>query len=136
MNICTPRLFVVNVSSFFMRTISTRAHVTLGLAAVICIYWMITTTAALCQDSGKPRKLNREVEHCDRIKDDRERMRCEKEEGSAPSTNFSQQQPPEPGSWQLARTPNPAGGPESISIMKSANTTGSDQDILSSSGVR
>jgi hypothetical protein len=97
---------------------------------------MITTTAALCQDSGKPRKLNREVEHCDRIKDDRERMRCEKEEGSAPSTNFSQQQPPEPGSWQLARTPNPAGGPESISIMKSANTTGSDQDILSSSGVR
>jgi hypothetical protein len=112
-----------------MRTFSTQAHVTLGLAAVICIYWMITTTAALCQDSGKPRKLNREVEHCRRIKDERERMRCEKEENSRPSTNVSPQPPPEPGTWQLARTPNPAGGPETISIMKSANTTGSDQDI-------
>ena len=56
-------------------------------------------------------------------------MRCKKEEDSGPSTNVSQQPPPEPGTWQLARTPNPAGGPESISIMKSANTTGSDQDI-------
>jgi hypothetical protein len=56
-------------------------------------------------------------------------MRCEKEEDSGPSANVSQQQQPEPGTWQLARTPNPAGGPESISIMKSANTTGSDQDI-------
>jgi hypothetical protein len=99
------------------------------LAAVICIYWMITTTAALCQDSGKPRKLNGEVEHCSRINDERERMRCKKEEDSRPSTNVSQQPAPEPGTWQLARTPNPAGGPVSISIMKSANINGSDQDI-------
>jgi hypothetical protein len=56
-------------------------------------------------------------------------MRCEKEEDSRPSTNVSQPPPPEPGTWQLARTPYPAGGPESISIMKSANTTGSDKDI-------
>src|ERR1700675_3515480 len=102
--------------SFFMRTFSTRARVTLGLAAVTCIYWIITTTVALCQDSGKPRKLDREVEHCSRIKDERGRMRCEKEEDSRPSTNVAQQQPPEPGTWQLARTPNPACGPESISI--------------------
>jgi hypothetical protein len=87
------------------------------------------TTAALCQDSQKRRELNREVVHCGRIKDDRERMRCEKEEDSGPSPNVSQQQSPEPGTWQLARTPNPAGGPESISIMKSANITGSDQGI-------
>jgi hypothetical protein len=110
-----------------MRTFSTRAHVTLDLAVVIFNYWMITTAAVLCQDSGKPGKLKREVEHCSRIKDERERMRCEKDD-SRPSTDASQP-PPEPGTWQLARTPNPAGGPESISIMKSANTTGSDQDI-------
>jgi len=111
MNICTPR------------------HVTLGLAAIICIYWMFTTTAALCQDSGKPRKLEKEVEHCSGIKDEHERMRCKKKEDTGPSTDVSQQQQPEPGTWQLARTPNPAGGPETISIMKSANATGSDQDI-------
>lgn len=110
-----------------MRTLSIRAHVTLGLAAVICIYWMIATTAALCQDSGKPSKLNTEAEHCSRIKDERERMRCEKEE--EPSTNVSQPPPPELGTWRLIRTPNPAGGPESISITKSANTTGSDPDF-------
>jgi hypothetical protein len=111
MNICTPR------------------HVTLGLAAIICIYWMFTTTAALSQDSRNPRKLEKEVEHCSRIKDEHERIRCEKEENSRPSTDVSQPPPPEPGTWQLARTPNPAGGPESISIMKGANTTGSDHDI-------
>jgi hypothetical protein len=113
-----------------MRTFSTRrAHVTLGLAAVICIYWMITTSAALCQGSGNPTKSNREVEHCRRIKDERARMRCKKEGDSRPSTNVSQPPPPVPGTWQLARTPNPAGGPDSISIMKIANTTGSDQNI-------
>jgi hypothetical protein len=111
-----------------MNTCTSR-HVILGLAAVSCIYWMIITATAFGQDSGKPRKLNRELEHCSRIKDERERMRCEKEEASRPSTNVSQPPPPEPGTWQLARTPNPAGGPESISIMKSANTTGSGQDI-------
>jgi hypothetical protein len=110
-----------------MRTFSTRAHVTLGLAAVICICWMITTTAALCQDSGKPGKLNTEAEHCSRIKDERERMRCEKEED--PSTNVSQPPPPEPGTWRLIRTLNPAGGPESISIAKTANIAASDPDI-------
>ena len=106
-----------------MRTFS------LGLAATICICWMITTTAALCQDSRKPTKLNSEVEHCRRIKDERARMRCEKEENSRPSANAPQQQPAEPGTWQLARTPNPAGGPDSISIAKISNTTGSDKDI-------
>jgi hypothetical protein len=112
-----------------MGTFSTRAHVTLGLAAVICIYWMIAPTAALCQDSGKPSKLNTEAEHCSRMKDERERMRCEKEENSAPSTNVAQPPPSEPGTWRLMRTPNPAGGPESIAIAKTANITESDLDF-------
>jgi hypothetical protein len=110
-----------------MRMFSTRAHVTLGLAAVICIYWMTTTTAALCQDSGKPSKLNTEAEHCSRMKDERERMRCEKEED--PSTKVSQPPPPELGTWRLIRTSNPVGGPEAISIVKTANMTESDVEI-------
>ena len=56
-------------------------------------------------------------------------MRCKKKEDTGPSTDVSQQQQPEPGTWQLARTPNPASGPETISIMKRANATGSNQDI-------
>lgn len=110
-----------------MRRFSTRTHITLGLA--ICIYWTITTSPARCLDSGKPTKLKSEVEHCRGIKDERARMRCEQEENSKPSTNVPQQQPAEPPTWQLARTPNSAGGPDSISITKITNTTGSDQDI-------
>ena len=113
-----------------MRRFSTRTHVTLGLAAIICIYWTITTPPARCQDSGKPTKLKSEVEHCKGIKDERARMRCDQEENSKPSTNVPQQQQPvEPATWQLARTPNSAGGPDSISITKITNTTGTDQDI-------
>jgi hypothetical protein len=80
-------------------------------------------------NSVKPTKLNSKVEHCRRIKDERARMHCDQEEDSRSSTNVSQEQPAEPGTWQLARTPNPAGGPDSISIMKIANTTGSDQEV-------
>ena len=42
---------------------------------------------------------------------------------------LSQQQAIGRGTWQLARTPNPAGGPDSISITKIAEATQSDQDI-------
>jgi len=112
-----------------MRRFSTRTHVTVGLAAVICIYWMITTTTARCQDSGKPTKSKSEVEHCRDIKDERARLRCNQEENSKPSTSVAQPQPAEPATWQLARTPNSAGGPDAISITKITNTTGSDQDI-------
>ena len=111
-----------------MRRFFTRTHVTLGLAATICIYWTITAPPARCQDSGKPTKLKSEVEHCRSIKDERARMRCDREENSKPPTNVPQQQAAEPA-WQLARTPNSAGGPDSISITKITNTTGSDQDI-------
>jgi hypothetical protein len=110
-----------------MRRFSTRTHVTLGLAAIICIYWTITAPPVRCQDSGKPTKLKSEVERCRGIKDERARARCE--ENSKPSANVPQQQPAEPATWQLARTPNSAGGPDSISITKITNTTGSDQDI-------
>jgi hypothetical protein len=41
----------------------------------------------------------------------------------------SSQKPIEPAIWQLARTPNPAGGPDSISITKIAEAMLSDQDI-------
>ena len=66
-------------------------------AAAICAAWMIAATSAVCQDSGKPAKLNSEVE--------------------------------QPETWRLTRTPNPAGGPDTISITKLADTTRSDHDI-------
>ncbi len=98
-----------------------------SLAAAICTYWMIAATSALCQDVRKSAKLNSEAEHCRLVKD--ERARCYQEGHSNPSTSNSQQQPVEPGTWQLSRVSNPAGGPDSISITKTANPIPSGQDI-------
>jgi hypothetical protein len=101
----------------------------LGGMAAICAAWMIAATSALCQDSGKPAKLDNDVAHCRSIKDERARIRCYEEKNSGVPTSLSQQQPIEPGTWQLARTPNPAGGPDSISITKIADATRSDPDV-------
>jgi hypothetical protein len=43
-----------------------------------------------------------------------------------PATNSEVEQPE---TWRLSRTPNPAGGPDTISITKLADTTRSDHDV-------
>ncbi len=75
--------------------------------AAICAACMITATSAVCQSSGKPAKLNVE-----RV-----------------PTNLSDQRPIGPETWQLARKPNPAGGPDMISITKMADAARSDHDV-------
>ncbi len=109
-----------------MQGLSTRSRT---LAAAICSCWMIAATSALCQNSRKPAKLNSEAEHCRLIKDERARARCYHESNSNESKSISRQQPVEQGTWQLSRAPNPAGGPDSISITKTADPIPSGQDI-------
>ncbi len=112
-----------------MRGLFTRSRFRFSLAAALCTYWMIAATSALCQNPRKPAKLNSEAEHCRSTKDARMRVRCDEKKNSGEPTHESQQPPVEPGTWQLARTPNPAGGPDSISITKIVDGTRSDQDI-------
>jgi hypothetical protein len=50
-----------------------------------------------------------------------ERLRCYEQAASA--------RPPDSGAWRLARSPNPEGGPDAISIMHTAETSRSDLDI-------
>ncbi len=89
---------------------------------------MIVVSSALCLDAKKPAKLNSEVEHCRQVKDERARTRCHEEGGSKASTSFSQQQS-EQGAWQLSRAPNPAGGPDSISMTKIVDPAQPGQDV-------
>ena len=105
-----------------MRRLCTRTHFTFGFVAAICSCWLIAANSAFCQNSGKTLKSNSEVDHCRPIKDERARMRCYQEESSKASPAS-----PTSGTWQLVRTPNPAGGPDSISITKMVNR--SDHDI-------
>ena len=99
----------------------------LGGPAAICAAWMIAASTAVCQNSGKPAKSSSEV--CRSVKKDFDRMRCYKEETSIVPTRGSQQHPIGFDTWQLARTPNPAGGPDSISVTRIADETRSDQDV-------
>jgi hypothetical protein len=99
----------------------------LGGSAAICAAWTIAPSSAVCRDAIKTAKPNSEAQHCQTTKKDSARMPCYKEAKSSGAT--SQQQPLEPATWQLARTPNPAGGPDSISITKIAEAARSDQDI-------
>jgi hypothetical protein len=100
-----------------------------GAATAILVALTIASTAAVGLDSEKPTRLNSGVERCRSINDEQARKRCHEQENSSVSPSLSQRQPIEAETWQLARTPNPAGGPDSISITKITDATGSDHEI-------
>jgi hypothetical protein len=100
-----------------------------GTATAIFAALTIASTPAAGQDSKKPAIPNSNVEHCKGIKDERAQKRCNEQENSSVSPTLSERQSIEAETWQLARTPNPAGGPDSISITKITDAAGSDHDI-------
>jgi hypothetical protein len=63
------------------------------------------------------------------MKNEQSRMHCAQGKIPKPPPSAPQQRPPESGNWQLARTPNPAGGPDLISITKITEATRSGRDI-------
>ena len=101
------------------------AHFTFCIAAAICAFWL---TSACCQEAAKRPRLNSEVERCRRINNEHMRMHC-LEQINSKAAPVPQQQPTASGTWQLARTPNPSGGRDSISITKIATPTPSEQDV-------
>jgi hypothetical protein len=99
-----------------MRGPANQIHFTFALAAAISIQ---LTIAARCQHSAKP-KVEDEAAHCRFIKNELMRTRCYEEIKS--KLTAPQEQSTASGPWQLARTSNPSGGPDSISITKNVNT--------------
>ena len=102
-------------------------HRVFGLsgAAMVFAASMTASPPAISGGSEKPEKLNAEIEHCRGIKDEQARKRCYEQANSS----ASQREPAEPGTWQLARTPNPAGGLDSVTITKITDASGSDRDV-------
>jgi hypothetical protein len=77
-------------------------------------------------------------EHCRAISDDAARLRCYEAATSNPAKAPLPHNPrpapapaPGPGTglWRLVRTPNPLGGRDAVSVMKTANVTRSDIDL-------
>src|SRR5215469_17019209 len=108
---------------FMGRPFIRNSHFTFCIAAAICTYWL---TSACCQEAAKRPKLNTEVERCRRINNEHMRTRC-LEEINSKTAPVPRQQPTASGTWQLARTPNPSGGRDSISITKIVNPTPSEE---------
>jgi hypothetical protein len=102
-----------------------RVHLSFCIAAAICAFWL---TPARCQEAAKQPKLNSEVERCRRFNNEHMRTHC-LEQINSKAAPVPQQQSTASGTWQLARTPNPSGGRDSISITKIANPTPSEQDV-------
>ena len=100
-----------------------RAHLSFCIAAAICAFWL---TSACCQEAAKQPKLNSEVERCRRINNEHMRTHCFEQINSKAAPVPQQQSSV---AWQLARTPNPSGGRDSISITKITNPTPSEQDV-------
>jgi len=101
------------------------AHFTFCPAVAMCAVW---ATFACCQEGAKAPSLNKEVERCRRINNEHIRMQCF-EQINSKTAPVPQQQPTPSGTWQLARTPNPSGGPDSISITKITNPAPSEQHV-------
>src|SRR5215469_12410358 len=102
-----------------------RAHLSFWIAAAICAFWL---TSSRCKEAANQPKLNSEVERCKRINNEHMRTRCLEEIKSKPKP-VPQEQATGSGHWELARTPNPSGGPDSISMTKITNPTPSEQDV-------
>jgi hypothetical protein len=100
-----------------------------GTATAIFAALTIASTAAVGRDSEKLAIVRSDAEYCKSIKDEQARKRCHGQENSSVSPSLAQRQATEADTWQLARTPNPAGGPDSISITKITSATGADHDI-------
>jgi hypothetical protein len=70
------------------------------------------------------------VELCRAVTDDAMRLRCFENSTRGHTTNsVSHTLDRKTGTWRLVRTPNPAGGPDAVSIMQTANTAKSDLDL-------
>ena len=95
-------------------------------SAAMCAAWILAPDSAICQDARKTATLS--SQHCQSAKKDPARTACKDGNSSGP-THLSQQPPVETGTWQLTRTPNPAGGRDSISITKIADAARSDHDV-------
>jgi cellobiose-specific phosphotransferase system component IIB len=100
----------------------------LGGSAAICAAWTIAPSSAVCQDAKKTAKPN-SAANCLATKKDSAPVSCDKHASVGGPMRASQHPAIEPATWRLTRTPNLAGGPDSISIARIAEATRPDQDV-------
>jgi hypothetical protein len=100
--------------------------VRLTLCTALAGYFMVASyLAATPAVSAEKNDIYSEFEKCRMLGDDQARLACLKnlipKDGPTTSTAAD--------SWPLIRTPHPQGGPDAVSIMRTADTTRSDPEL-------
>lgn len=92
----------------------------------LCMVLAVLAGRVVAEESlNQPPGSESKFERCRLIKDGSARLRCYEEATSG----HVDKQPPVFGGWRLVHTPNPAGGPDAISIMQTADISRSDIDL-------
>jgi len=95
------------------------------ISGILCF-----ATSSLAQPvngaAAEPAQQRDNLQHCRSIPDSAERLQCY-EKAAADQTKDLE--PATEGGWRLLRTPNPQGGPEAVSIMRSADLVQTDPDL-------
>jgi hypothetical protein len=94
----------------------------LSIPFVAIASYLVATTAVSAE---KRDDIYAQFEKCRVLGDDQARLTCLK--NLLPSTDETAASPSD--SWKLVRTPNPAGGHDAVSIMRTADTARSDPDL-------
>ena len=94
--------------------------------SLLCCLWLVALTPAVGQALQVPSDHDTKFQRCPTIKDDAARLSCFED---AAGVDRTQQQPSGADAWRLVRSPNPAGGPDAISIVRTADVSRSDIDL-------
>jgi len=98
----------------------------LSVNALLTIFATGAATIAFAQGSGAPTGF----ENCKVLSDDKARLDCFKQllTGGTPAESKTPDASPY-DAWRLVRTADPRGGPDAVSIMRTADTGRSDPDL-------
>jgi hypothetical protein len=98
---------------------------------LLCLGMIAAVDTAVGQTFGQQPKPDSNLERCRTITDDAAKLRCYDAATSQPSNRPPPTAgPTTAGPWPLIRTPNPAGGRDAVWVMKTADVTKSDIDLL------
>ena len=95
----------------------------ISLILSMALVYLFVTTSIFAQG----RDVSQDFEKCKAIASDQARLNCLKD--LLPNASSDPAASAAHDSWPLVRTPNPKGGPDAVSIMRTADTARSDPDL-------
>lgn len=93
---------------------------------LLCVGWMADAQPSTGQTTGVGPGSDDHFGRCREIRDAATRLRCYEDAGPTGSQKLD---PNGLGNWRLVRTPDPGGGQDAVSIMRTADVTRSDLDF-------